>query len=113
MLKRMVRKEEKGFTLIELLIVVGIIGVLLAVAVAALTGLIGTGKAEAQQAELSAVQTAIDAYMAKTQSENITARSSAGIINAADGDAPFNIYLRRLPTKYSYAWTTNGTASQP
>ncbi|MBI2852608.1 MAG: type II secretion system protein [Chloroflexi bacterium] len=107
---KMVRREEKGFTLIELLIVVGIIGVLLAVAVAALTGFIGTGKTEAMLAEKNAVQTAIDAYMAKNNLTTITEYS--GTPRAIAGTDPFSIYLRPVGTdysKYEYTWSQNGT----
>jgi len=105
--------REGGFTLVELLIVIGILAVLGAVAVAALTGLIGSGTPEAKASEKAAVQTAIDAYMSVNNLTTITARTIAAVITAADGDAPFKTYIRSLPTKYTYTWIANGTVTQP
>lgn len=114
--------REKGFTLIELLIVVGIIAVLGSVSVAALTGLIGTGTPEAKASEKAAVQTAVDAYMSVQKLTIITARGTAAVINSGAPDTivvtvppnlGFTIYIRSLPTKYTYSWAADGTVTQP
>ena len=60
---RIPRRGEKGFTLIELLIVVAILGVLAAVVIPNVGRFIGRGEEEAQETELSNVQTAVISMM--------------------------------------------------
>lgn len=108
------RAGEKGFSLVELLIVVSVMAVLGAVAVLALTGLIGTGTPEAKASEKAAVQTALDAYLSvTTPTPTLTVRTIAATITSASADAPFKTYIRSLPTKYTYTWTATGEVTQP
>ena len=104
--------NEQGFTLGELLVVIAIMTILVSVSVGAFTGLIGSGRAEAAQFEKMAVQTAIDSHMGVTASSTISARLSAAVIASNDSDAPFNTYLRRLPTTYEYTWLATGSVTQ-
>ena len=111
-MKRSHRNREEGFTLIELLVVIAIMAVLIGVAVSSFTGLIGSGTTESKDFEANAVQTAIDAHMAVQGETTITARTTAAVIASGDADAPFTTYLRSLPTKYKYVWTTAGAITQ-
>jgi len=58
---------ERGFTLIELLVVIAILGILAAVVVFAVGGITDRGHRSACLSEVSTVQTAIEAYYAKTE----------------------------------------------
>ena len=56
---------QKGFTLIELLVVIAILGILAVVGVLAFGGLTDSAKSATNKTELTQVQTAVDAYLAK------------------------------------------------
>lgn len=62
--------------------------------------------------ELNAIQTAVDAYMVVNKLTTITARTAPSVIKSNDVDAPFEKYLRRLPTEYRYSWTSAGRVTQ-
>ncbi len=55
---------QQGFTLIELLVVIAILAVLAAIAIPAYSRFFGEGNEEANAAELSHIQAAMDAMMA-------------------------------------------------
>ncbi len=104
--------NQKGFTLGELLVVIAIMTILVAVAVGAFTGLIGSGKSESAKFEKESVQSAVESYLAVSGTTAVTARSGAAVITSSDSDAPFSSYLRRLPTNYQYTWTATGSVTQ-
>jgi len=59
------RREDRGFTLIELLIVIIILGVLAAVVVFSVRGIASNGETAACEAEIRAVETAVEAHYAE------------------------------------------------
>ena len=58
------------------------------------------------------VQSAVDIYTANNNLSSITARTVAAAITSSDTDAPFNIYLRSMPTEGTYTWTSSGDVTQ-
>ena len=110
MLKRLFR-EESGFTLVELLVTIAIMGVLFGIVTLALNGLANPGETNAKAAELDAVQTAVDIYLAANYptTTTVTAQTVSGPVTTS---ASFQAYIRSLPSKYSYTWDTDGNVTQ-
>lgn len=116
-LKR-IHKGNKGFTLMEILIVVAILGILAAVIVPNLTGLIGHSETKAAAVELSSVQSAMDAMMAKEELTSFTS-THVDVANATNDMTkfpnttnPLSTYLRSDTSKGTYYTTTAGVVSQ-
>ena len=114
-----IAKGQGGFTLIEMIVVVGIIAVLAAVIVPNIGKFIGSGEAGAKSAEWESVQTAMNAMMAETAVQLVTARGTGLAPNAnwnglptADasdpGALPLVGYLQQASTVYYYCWSGNG-----
>ena len=59
---------EGGFTLVELIVVIAILGILAAIVVFAVGGITNKGQTEANKTTCSVLQTAEEAYFAKTGS---------------------------------------------
>lgn len=114
LLKR-INRDSKGFTLVELLIVVAILGVLSAVVLPNVTGLVGEGQTEAAKAELVTVQTAVDTMMAKegiTSGLECTTSTATMSSFPAAGHPLYPNYLRMATTSENYTCSDTGLVTQ-
>ena len=105
--QRHVHDEISGFTLFELLIVIVVLGILAAVVLYTLTGMVGRSATAACQSDGSTVSSAIQDFV--TQNPGVTPTES-GLLNgtAADGNTA---YIQSWPSNdphYEFALTTNG-----
>ncbi len=106
-------RESKAFTLVELLIVIAILGVLAAVILPNVVGLVGEGETEGSRAELVTVQTAMDTMMAKAGISSVNATSATSDMSAFPaGNVLYPNYLRMQTTSGTYSCTTSGLVTQ-
>lgn len=110
-----INRDSKGFTLVELLIVIAILGVLTAVVLPNVTGLVGEGETEAAKAELVTIQTAVDTMMAKEGiSSGLTCSTPTATMSAfpTAGHPLYPNYLRMATTSENYTCGDTGLVTQ-
>lgn len=116
---RFLLRDERGFTLVELLIVISILGVLMAIVVPNVGGLLGAGKESSFNADRATIQTAVDAYYL-TRNPNVypTNGGAGGVVNFTYLVTNSNL-LRTMPQSAgpahggtgSYTWYANSVGT--
>jgi type IV pilus assembly protein PilA len=107
------KHSSAGFTLVELLIVVAILGVLAAVVIPNVTGLVGSGKTEAAATELNNIQNAMDIMMIKTKITAVTATVATSDMSAfPTGNVLYPNYIRQATSHGTYSCSTTGLVTQ-
>jgi len=107
--------SSAGFTLVEVLIVVAILAVLAGIIVPSMTGLVSHSETKAALAELSTVQAAMNAMMAKEGLSSVTAVTTPTNDMSSFPDATHPLYpnyLQTSTTKGTYTCTSSGVVTQ-
>jgi prepilin-type N-terminal cleavage/methylation domain-containing protein len=104
-LAKRVHKSEKGFTLIELLVVIAILGVLAAVAIPNIVGLMGKGAEEAATAEQGTIALAVSIYM--YENDGAVPADLATLVGYTSTSTSAKLFQQ--PPRF--AWTINSDGS--
>jgi prepilin-type N-terminal cleavage/methylation domain-containing protein len=109
---RKTHKGQKGFTLVEVLVVFTLLGVLAAIILPSVSGVLSYSHDQAADAELATVQTAVDAMMAVTDNATMVLTGPTNdMTDFPTGIALFPKYLRSATTHLEYSVDADGTVS--
>ena len=110
---RKTQKGQKGFTLVELLVVFTLLGVLAAIVLPNISGVLGYGHTQAAATEKSVVQAAMDAMMAVTDNGTMAVTAATKDMSSFPTGSPlYPTYLRDATTHMKYACDAAGTVTQ-
>ena len=107
--KTLKQYSSEGFTLIELLIVIVILGILAAIVVFSLGGVVGQSDAAACQSDVNTIQNAINYFATENNGSLPAAQSNLTAASTASNGSTIT-YLNAWPTataaanKYGIAW---------
>ena len=108
-----IHRGNGGFTLVELLIVFTLLGVLAAIVIPSVSGIVGYGQTQAADAELSIVQSAMDAMMAQESQATVTPTAATSDMSSFPTDnVLYPDYLRVATTKGTYSCNTSGLVTR-
>lgn len=97
-------RNKNGFTLLEILIVLGIIGLLLAMTAAAFLSARGTARDAKRKADLEQIRGALETYKA----DKATYPATSGVVS--NSSAPLNVLVS--PTQYISTLPTDSLATR-
>ena len=90
--------SKKGFSLIELLIVIAIIGILVSIGLAAFSRAQTQARDGQRKADIEQIRGALEQYYA----DNNHYPATADLVGDLQGPAPALVYLKVVPTGYTY-----------